>query len=123
MSSTKTSPVFKPEIDFNIDEKIFHEKATIVHCIYTSYGRIRIWPSTFLVQEDGTRKKLLNAFNIAEYPEWRFASRGHRFTLIFEALEKTCKQFELLENIPEPGGFYVSPIHRNQTDVYNLNVE
>lgn len=100
---------------------------TIVHCNYSSalpgqHG-IRIWPTTFLIQEDGSRKKLLHTFNIPLYPEWKYFTAAHyNFTLLFEGLDKNCKLFDLLEDIPESNEFFVSKIKRNATDVYHLKV-
>ncbi len=101
------------------------EKCTIVRCVYrkTYYNRIRIWPSTFLIQNNGVRKKMLQHYNIALYPEWIIVkSHPHIFTLIFEGLDKDCVSFDLLEDIPEPGEFYVRGIQRNQTDVYSVSL-
>ena len=75
------------------------------------------------MQEDGARKKLLQAYNISSFPIWKMVNSGHRFTLIFEGLDKSCKIFDLLEDIPEPGGFNIKNITRNTTDVYWLGIE
>jgi hypothetical protein len=45
-----------------------------------------------------------------------------RFLLIFEALPKGCNIFDLVEDIPQPGGFFVSDIMRNATDVYHVHI-
>ena len=121
-------PVFKPDVTFKPKLQLFEERVTIVHCTYTFPSMyepvaIRIWPTTYLVQEDGKQKKLLQGFNISAYPEWKFVKNGHRFTLIFEGLDKNCKLFSLLEDIPEPGGFKIENIQRNTTDVYWLNID
>lgn len=99
------------------------DNCTIVHCIYGNplheYQGVRIWPTTYLVQEDGIRKKLVQAYNIPPYPQWKyFGGSTCSFTLLFEGLEKDCKQFDLLEDIPESGEFFVPGIKRNETDVY-----
>lgn len=121
-------PVFKPDVSFKPRLQLFEEKVTIVHCTYhfpAAFGEapIRIWPTTFLVQEDGKQKKLLQAYNISSFPVWKLVKPGHRFTLIFEGLDKDCKVFDLLEDIPEPGGFRFSNIERNSIDVYLLNID
>lgn len=123
-----SKPTFKPDVSFKPKLYLFEEKVTIVHCTYVfadspAPAAIRIWPTTYLVQDDGKRKKLLQAFNIASFPEWKLVNSGHRFTLIFEGLDKDCKVFDLLEDIPEPGGFKIENIQRNNTDVYWLNIE
>jgi hypothetical protein len=115
------APVINPDIDFEV--ALLEERATIVHCTLTHFSAVRIWPSTFLVQEDGIRKQLLQAFNIAEYPEWKWLLAGQTFTLVFEGLDRSCVIFDLFEDIPEPGGFHIANIRRNKTDVYHLMIE
>jgi hypothetical protein len=48
--------------------------------------------------------------------------REYAFLLIFSGLPKSCKQFDLVEEIAEPGGFLVRNISRNDTDVYQIDV-
>lgn len=104
------------------------EAQVIVHCHFfaTSSGdRFRIWKSTFLVDHvSKTKSKLLHAENVPFYPEWKIAERAgwHSFTLVFEALPKSCKHFDLLEQIPEEGAFHVRNIARNKMDVYNVEL-
>jgi hypothetical protein len=45
------------------------------------------------------------------------------FTLVFSGLPKECKSFDLMEKIPEPGGFEIRNIRRNSTDVYHVDIE
>jgi hypothetical protein len=121
-------PVFKPDVTFKPRLQVFEEQVAIVHCTYNfpkefQPSPIRIWPTTYLIQENGKQKKLLQAFNISPYPAWKMVNSGHRFTLIFEGLDKECKIFDLLEDIPEPGGFSIKSIHRNKTDVYWVTIE
>jgi hypothetical protein len=123
MPETLVKPTFKPEIDFEVEPHTEVERSTIVHCVVQEFSLIRIWPSTFLVQENGVRKKLLQAYNIAQYPSWRWAFHGHKFTLVFEGLDKDCLLFDLLEDIPQEGGFHLENIERNKTDVYWLTVQ
>lgn len=124
-SSSIEQPVFKPDISFKPNLQMFEEKVTIVHCTYNfpkifEPSAIRIWPTTYLLQDDGKQKKLLQAFNISSFPEWKMVNSGHRFTLIFEGLSKTCNFFDLVEDIPEPDGFRFENIKRNSVDVYFL---
>jgi hypothetical protein len=87
---------------------------------------VRIWQSTFLVDmQQGRRARLLQQFNISLAPDWTFipGNSRYRFTLVFERLPKDCIKFDLLEIIPEPGGFAWHNILRNQQDVYWLNME
>lgn len=121
-------PLFKPDVTFKPKMQWYDEQVTIVHCTYIVAPvlepiAIRIWPTTYLVQDDGKRKKLLQGYNITPYPEWKLVKSGHRFTLIFEGLSKDCTRFDLLEDIPEPGAFRYENIARNNTDVYWLKFE
>ena len=97
----------------------------IVHCSHTSlFGCIiRIWSSTVLIdKESGNRSRLLHALNITIAPQWTEVPEGFtaRFTLIFTPLPKTCDFFDLLEDIPETGGFHIEGIKRNKSDVYHV---
>ncbi|GAA4318732.1 hypothetical protein [Flaviaesturariibacter amylovorans] len=118
---TIAQPVFKPEISFAVEA--VEERATIVHCTMTEFTAARIWPSTFLIQEDGVRKGLLQAYGITAYPNWKWLLPGETFTLVFEGLDKHCLLFDLLEEIPEPGGFHIANIERNKSDVYRLFID
>jgi hypothetical protein len=115
-------PNFKPEISFKpeVQEKV--EQATILHCHISKASSIRIWPDTVLLQHDGIKKKLIQAYNIPEYPVYTRVHSGYVFTLVFEGLDKDCKEFDLIEDIPEPGGFVVKDIQRNKSDVYRITV-
>lgn len=113
------------EIDVLTDE----ERQVIVHCTYKNiyeYGFIRIWKSTFLIDKDSSHKSyLLHAFNITIFPNWKMLKEGETlvFTLIFSALPKNCSRFDLIEDIPQVGGFEVLNIERNSTDIYHLTIE
>lgn len=128
MAVTIEKPIFKPDVNFKPRLQVFEEKVTIVHCTYNfpkifEPSPIRIWPTTFLEQENGARKKLLQAYNISSFPEWKLVNSGHRFTLIFEGLDKVCKIFHLIEDIPEAGAFKIDNIQRNASDVYWLTIQ
>lgn len=98
-----------------------------VHCsIVTDYvDMIRIWPSTYLVcQLTGHRSRLLHSEGIAYAPAWQEVNPGKpvAFTLLFESLPKECILFDLVEEISQPGGFFVPAILRNAPDVYRVEV-
>lgn len=123
MGATITQkPVFKPEINFEVAHDVLEERCTIVHCLVTEFSLIRIWPTTFLVQDTGDRKKMLQAYNISPYPHWKWVAAGHVFTLVFEGLDRNCLLFDLLEDIPEMGGFHIENLERNKQDVYWVEV-
>jgi hypothetical protein len=66
----------------------------------------------------------VHAENISLAPEWTLIpdNKLYRFLLIFDALPRGCSAFDLVEEIPQPGGFHVEGIVRNQTDVYHVDI-
>ncbi len=99
------------------------ERQTIVHCTCNSEDSqaYRIWPSTYLIEHGSDRRaKLLTAFNISFAPNWTL-NDGRGFTLIFEGLSKGCRSFDLIEMIPQAGGFEAFNIQRNNEDVYRVS--
>ena len=120
--STKIST--QSETEVATETMVAEEGQTIVHCICNQDAFYRIWPSTFLI-EHGTGKKarLVTAFNVSFYPQWTPKGIGQKFTLIFEGLSKTCVVFDMKEIIPQEGGFHVSSIVRNGTDVYTVDID
>ena len=120
------------KLDDNLKEEILRqvqeEGMVIVHCLYKAEeeGGIRIWQSTFLVDKgSGERSHLHHAENISVAPIWTLVPAGKtfRFTLIFSPLPKSCEFFDLLEDIPESGGFFIQNIKRKKSDVYHVNIE
>ncbi len=119
----KLDEKLKNEILGQIEE----EGIVIVHCTHTSgsYGAIRIWNTTVLVdRQSGSRSRLLHALNISVAPVWTevFPGSAVRFTLIFAPLPHGCESFDLFEDIPQPGGFFVENIQRNRSDVYRVDI-
>lgn len=96
------------------------ERQTIVHCTCGETYAYRVWPTTYLIERDtGKRAKLITAFNISFAPQWTL-NDGKGFTLIFEGLSKECAVFDLVEQIPQAGGFEATGILRNNSDVYQV---
>lgn len=127
--STLTIARPQVEIDEAVKELVSQqeERCTIVHCRYFTNepAGIRIWPSTYLVEDTGIRCKLIKAFNISIMPEWTFHFAQNdflRFTLVFEALSSGCKNFYLLEDIKQPYGFYSKTVSKNSSGVYTVEV-
>ncbi|MEO8822394.1 MAG: hypothetical protein ABI366_02390 [Ginsengibacter sp.] len=127
MSTTIAKP--QVEIDNAIKELIKHqtERCVIVHCRFFSkeFSAIRIWPTTYLIQDTGKKSRLLKTFNITLMPHWtqHFVINDFiRFTLVFEGLSKKCQSFYLLEDIEESYAFYSHKIVRNRLDVYYTEV-
>ena len=102
------------------------ESQVVVHCTFVSgeYEQaIRVWKSTYLLDRGSEhRSELVSAFNVSMYPAWTRVKGGHslQFTLIFTGLPKSCKAFDLIEIIPQPGGFVERNIPRNEKDVYRI---
>jgi hypothetical protein len=87
---------------------------------------LRIWKSTVLIDKDTKRRSALtHAENIGIHPQWIRIDLNmpYRFTLYFEGLPKSCKVFDLIEDIPESGGFIFRNIPRTTSDVYQLVLE
>ena len=121
---TKVDVAIKCDVQQIVDE----EKQVTVHCKYSAANEgdmIRIWKSTFLYAKDSSHKSsLIHTLKISIYPSWTFIEAGKSFffTLIFSGLPRSCKSFDLIENIPGPGGFLVENIRRNNLDIYNVDI-
>ena len=109
-------------------EKIKEESQVTIHFKYTGSmwgNKIRIWKSTFLHAKGSShRSSLVHVENISVHPTWTHVSAGEtiNFTLIFSGLPKDCEYFDLIEDIPEPGGFIINDIKRNNSDVYHFTM-
>ena len=132
MPAVKNPPKVTPTIEKEIKEQLLslseEEKQVIVHCKYQAGlggDLIRIWKSSFLYARDSSHKSvLINTQKITIYPNWTpiQSNSSFHFTLIFSGLPRSCKTFDLIENIPEPGGFFVINIVRNNLDVYHIDL-
>lgn len=122
----------KPEVSIDvlasISPLVLEDSYMYVHCTFDNPGAemlIRIWRSTFLIDRStGSRSSLIHAENISMAPEWTWVPPRATFTflLVFGALPKDCTMFDLLEDIPQAGGFFVPQIKRNQSDVYHISI-
>lgn len=132
-TSVKEAPAkTKPAVDIDVLEAISPETLqdgyVYVHCHFRNDWQdalIRIWKTTYLLDiTSGSKSALIHAENITFAPLWTMIAdqQIHTFLLIFEALPKSCKLFDLIEEIPQPGGFHVENIHRNPTDVYHIDL-
>ena len=115
-----------PEILSSIEE----EGQVIVHCSfhnqYPEMMGVRVWKSTFLICESsGYKSQLIRAFDIPYQPNWYRVPPGatKRFTMVFEALPKSCNSFTFMEIIHQPGPFIVTGIARNNSDVYHIRLD
>ena len=110
-----------------VDEQIktfeVTEKQVIVHCsLHSPDGTyVRIWKSTYLKTESGQHCPLVTWNGITLAPQWMPSREEYtRFTLIFTGLPLDCKQFSLIEDIPEDHGFVKHVIQRNGSDIYQV---
>ncbi len=124
----KIKPEIGLEVLTSISPAVLEDSFVYVHCYFDNLGEemmIRIWRSTFLIDKSsGSRSSLVHAENITFAPVWTVVPGNimFHFLLIFSGLPKSCTHFDLIEEIPQPGGFYVSNIVRNVTDVYHINI-
>ncbi|QDP84303.1 hypothetical protein FNJ88_01560 [Chryseobacterium sp. SNU WT5] len=127
--TTIIKPKISPELLEALQPKIEEEKQVIVHCCFpgTPYSDmlIRIWSSTFLVDESLAHKSnLIHHENISLFPYWTEVSpmKDYWFTLVFSGLPRECTSFDLVEEIPQEGGFQMRNIKRNNTDIYRVKI-
>jgi hypothetical protein len=124
----KTKPEVEGEVLTAIDPATLEDSYVYVHCYFENNSDdmlIRIWRSTYLIDRaSGSRSQLIHAENISYAPMWTLIPKQGTFSflLIFSALPKDCTVFDLLEDIPQSGGFSIQGIKRNQLDVYHVDV-
>jgi hypothetical protein len=118
--------VYKRQVRVNVKPMTHVEKQVIIHCsIPCEAGMgMRIWKSTYLITEDGTKIPLVHWEGISLAPEWTLVLHEgfFRFTLVFNGLPSNCSIFSMQEIIPESGGFKVDKIKRTKSDVYHVNI-
>lgn len=120
-------PVVGVETLESIDPQLLEDSFVYVHCHFDNPSDdmlIRIWRTTFLIDpQTTTRSQLVHAENISYAPQWTMIPKGDfTFLLIFGGLPKSVQVFDLVEEIPQPGGFVVRSIRRNDTDVYHIDI-
>ena len=122
----------KPFVDMDtlaaLHPELMNDSYWYVHCHFDNRWQdmlIRIWKTTFLIDRHSSAKaELIHAENITYAPQWTLVpdKQPFSFLLIFTGLPKSCRVFDLLEQIPDPGGFHVADIVRNETDVYHVDL-
>ncbi len=131
LPTIKEPPVkAKPSVDMDvlasIHPELMDDSYVYVHCHFENHAEnmmIRIWRTTFLIDSASTTKaQLIHAENISYAPQWTIVPdrQPFSFLLIFPGLPKSCTQFDLVEEITQPGGFFIKGIQRNETDVYHV---
>lgn len=124
----KVKPSVDPDILAAIAPDTLEDSYVYVHCYFDNLGEdmlIRIWQTTFLSDiSSGGRSNLVHAENISLAPQWTVIPGGtmYHFLLIFSALPRSCTHFDLIEDIPQPGGFLVKNIKRTENDVYHIDI-
>jgi hypothetical protein len=135
-SSTLAVPlpeIAAPKINLDtstlIDPETLEDSYVYVHCHFKNRWLnmlMRIWKTTFLIdQHSPSRSKLIHIENISYAPSWTLIPdrADYTFLLIFSSLPKSCTQFNLLEEITQPGGFFVKDIVRTESDVYHIEIQ
>ena len=129
METLITKPQIEEKILEDLQSKVDEEKQVIVHCCFPAspfWGNlIRIWKSTFVIVASTDHKSdLVHAENFSIYPYWTEVQpmKDYWFTLVFTGLPKDCTNFNLVEEIPQEGGFFISNIKRNSKDVYRVKI-
>ncbi|MEO7991620.1 MAG: hypothetical protein ABI663_18855 [Chryseolinea sp.] len=121
-------PVIETDVLTSIDPKTLEDSHVYVHCYVDDPEDemlIRIWKTTFLIDRaSGAKAGLIHAENITIAPLWTMIPGGSpfRFLLIFSSLPKSCTQFDFVEEISQPGGFFFTNIGRNESDVYHITI-
>lgn len=124
----KAKPTVDIDVLVSIHPELMDDSFVYVHCHYNNRFEgmlMRIWRTTFLIDRaSGVPNQLIHAENISYAPQWTLIPdfQPYTFLLIFGGLPKSCTQFDLAEVIPQPGGFFVSNISRNERDVYHVDI-
>lgn len=124
---TEKKVYIDPILFTELAEKLEEEKQVVVH--FSLYGSedgdmARIWKSTYLIDnQTGIKYPMLFAEGISYAPQWTPIpfTKPLEFTLIFKGLPRSCQSFDLLEIIPEDGGFELRNVRRNNADVYYVS--
>jgi hypothetical protein len=121
-------PVIDTDLLFSIHPELLNDSFIYIHCHLPAMPQemlIRIWSSTYLIGKAcGGKSKIIHAENISFAPLWTLVPENfhYHFLLIFESLPRDCKVFDLLEDIAQDGGFFIPDIRRNESDVYQLQI-
>lgn len=124
----KAKPSVDMEVLASIHPELMNDSYVYVHCHFNNRWQdmlIRIWRTTFLIDRgSSTRSQLIHAENITYAPQWTLIpdKQPFSFLLIFTGLPKSCQRFDLVEEISEPGGFFVKNIQRKESDVYHVDI-
>lgn len=122
----------KPQVDtdllFFLHPELLNDSFVYVHCHVRNTLMemlVRIWRTTYLIDpHSAARSGLVHAENISYAPVWTMVPPNFNYTflLIFNSLPKSCSIFDMVEQIDQPGNFFVPSIVRNQSDVYHVDI-
>ncbi len=124
---TKPKTLISEEIIDELELFAAEQGQVIVHGLIKSNTEpflIRIWPSTYLFDQNSNHiSELVHFEKISGFPLWTEVpvNKDFSFTLIFSGLIKSCNIFDLQEVIPQSNGFFVPSIVRNKVDIYYLD--
>jgi len=120
------------DISEDLLESTEEEGFTYLHCTYYASPKfssgwwININKTTYLTSSASSDKlQMLNAIGVPLAPQKVFLKKlGDfiKFTLIFPAIPKDWKIFNLIE-VAGGGGFNISNISRNNTGVYKVRIQ
>ena len=127
MSAAVKTPEVQKVSETSAEQKTEPLVPVVVHFLCDPYytHAMRVWRTTYLLDLDSAhRSKLIDKKHITYAPNWTSIKPGaaHRFTLYFEPLPKRVIQFDLMEIIPQPGGWHIQGIRRNREDVYYVRL-
>jgi hypothetical protein len=124
----RARPSVDVELLFSIHPELLNDSYVYLHCSFDNTFKealLRIWRTTYLIDRaSGNKSSLIHAENITFAPQWTLIPDNslYTFLLIFHALPKSCLLFDFVEEISQPGGFFVQNIARNRSDVYHVLV-
>jgi len=113
----------------SLHPELMNDSYMYLHCHFENKWQdllIRIWKTTFIIDRSSSaRSQFVHAENISIAPQWTLVpdNQPFSFLLIFPSLPKSCKLFDMIEEISQPGGFVVKNIPRNETDVYHVDLK
>ena len=127
-NSSHSTPAKKPILKMEIHPNKFplrESQVTIIIELITDvkYFHICISPNTYLITDEGSPKsKLLHAENITVWPNGTLLpiDKTHTFVLIFGALPKSCKFFEVVMKRPDDRSTVLAGFKRNEADIYRV---
>ena len=126
--ATIIKPNIAPELLSQLDTKFEEEKQVIVHCgfqnNYLIGNLVRIWRTTFWwINLQGTEANFYSGKISRCFPYWtEVPVKEYWFTLIFLDCLKIVNSLISWKKFRKEGGFLVTDIDRNESDVYTIKL-